>query len=584
MGYRPSVYVFTCSQSIISEAHIRNHLAESACLPCAYISKVLSIFVQMPTRVSTATKSGHLDSLPVKLIGLCLVLVHAASVMAGTCSAHGDHAAVCLRLIVVAPFAHDVIESRQIVCAHHEHQTLMTFVSKLWRSRLSQLHSRASKGVQLVAYNATLGLVDLNQPVRDSCIDPLVLVLWQTVPDHEYKAVIMPKGNTVGAAVRKLAHTVVSTMRQRHIQSFPKGDPRTLEYFMNVSEQQNLYTDLCFLQALKFNGYDPTMSTLEHSMTNWHGPADAKSVSTLQDGIRPSLGILALRLLWTQQAIETVRRIYPGPFWSDRCLFKRADRGSQRPHHCQTTTKELHWVRKDRMRSAPGFLRLAAGFVLGNQPVSPPEIQQQFASCAVVGNGPSVLWREQGSWIDAHEAVFRFNDATTAGYERHVGSRTTIRIVGADKYYTEDCAEVVFNRQPRDNTEAFLASAFPMEKLYAVPKDMRQACLMKLEGDLVSPVPTNGFVGLCLALHLCNSVSTFGFSNSSQFNRLEAAEHLGFQGMTVPGEPWHYDNSTDSCNNHPERTCVLGRRHLTTFKSEILFRETLALQHHICNY
>jgi len=52
-----------------------------------------------------------------------------------------------------------------------------------------------------------------------------------------------------------------------------------------------------------------------------------------------------------------------------------------------------------------------------------------YASCAVVGNGGSSLREPRGgAAIDRHEAVFRFNQAQTAGYEGFVGSKTTIRL------------------------------------------------------------------------------------------------------------------------------------------------------------
>lgn len=51
-----------------------------------------------------------------------------------------------------------------------------------------------------------------------------------------------------------------------------------------------------------------------------------------------------------------------------------------------------------------------------------------YRSCAVVGSSGSLLMHANGAAIDSHEAVFRFNAAPTAGYERHVGSRTTHRL------------------------------------------------------------------------------------------------------------------------------------------------------------
>jgi len=52
-------------------------------------------------------------------------------------------------------------------------------------------------------------------------------------------------------------------------------------------------------------------------------------------------------------------------------------------------------------------------------------------SCAVVSSAGILRRREYGEHIDANECVFRINRAPTAGYERHVGSRTTYDFVNS---------------------------------------------------------------------------------------------------------------------------------------------------------
>lgn len=49
-------------------------------------------------------------------------------------------------------------------------------------------------------------------------------------------------------------------------------------------------------------------------------------------------------------------------------------------------------------------------------------------SVAVVGNSGKLLHTNHGEAIDSHDAVIRFNWAPTEGYEKHVGTKTTIRI------------------------------------------------------------------------------------------------------------------------------------------------------------
>ena len=52
---------------------------------------------------------------------------------------------------------------------------------------------------------------------------------------------------------------------------------------------------------------------------------------------------------------------------------------------------------------------------------------KKHKTCALVYNSNELLSRDHGPKIDGHEAVFRFNNAPTTGFEKHVGGRTTYR-------------------------------------------------------------------------------------------------------------------------------------------------------------
>lgn len=58
-----------------------------------------------------------------------------------------------------------------------------------------------------------------------------------------------------------------------------------------------------------------------------------------------------------------------------------------------------------------------------------PVKQYVHSTCAVVSSSGSLKEGSRGREIDAHEAIFRFNDAPTAKYTKHVGTRTTYRIL-----------------------------------------------------------------------------------------------------------------------------------------------------------
>ncbi|KAK3279102.1 hypothetical protein CYMTET_13004 [Cymbomonas tetramitiformis] len=60
----------------------------------------------------------------------------------------------------------------------------------------------------------------------------------------------------------------------------------------------------------------------------------------------------------------------------------------------------------------------------------PPDLSAlaDWSTCAVVGGSATLQKQLKGAEIDRHSAVFRFNDAPVQGFERMVGSKTTIRI------------------------------------------------------------------------------------------------------------------------------------------------------------
>ncbi|KAL3896819.1 MAG: hypothetical protein SGPRY_013186 [Prymnesium sp.] len=53
----------------------------------------------------------------------------------------------------------------------------------------------------------------------------------------------------------------------------------------------------------------------------------------------------------------------------------------------------------------------------------------KFGTCAVVSNSGRLIGSKLGKKIDAHDAVFRLNEATVEGFEEDVGTKTTFRVV-----------------------------------------------------------------------------------------------------------------------------------------------------------
>eukprot|EP00249_Psilotum_nudum_P009498 c21974_g1_i1 orf=81-1133(+) len=69
---------------------------------------------------------------------------------------------------------------------------------------------------------------------------------------------------------------------------------------------------------------------------------------------------------------------------------------------------------------------------VGGVPSSSESNSKRYASCAVVGNSGILLQRRLGGFIDSHEMVIRLNNAKTGGFERFVGSKTTLAFVNSN--------------------------------------------------------------------------------------------------------------------------------------------------------
>lgn len=77
----------------------------------------------------------------------------------------------------------------------------------------------------------------------------------------------------------------------------------------------------------------------------------------------------------------------------------------------------------------PGAEKHQHSFVLATNPDMPIDLALKCNTCALVSSSGMLLGSNAGSQIDSADCVFRLNSAPTLGYERDVGSKTTVRVV-----------------------------------------------------------------------------------------------------------------------------------------------------------
>ena len=114
-----------------------------------------------------------------------------------------------------------------------------------------------------------------------------------------------------------------------------------------------------------------------------------------------------------------------------------------------------------------------------------------------------------GEDIDSHDMVFRFNSATTKGFEKHVGAKTTHRIANSRNYgFREYDGEAVVQHM---RNEASLSKLFrkrrkhPDLNLYGIHPALH-AWVDKSFSFLV----TSGLFGILIAAHRCHEIDLYG--------------------------------------------------------------------------
>ncbi|KAM3692861.1 hypothetical protein ACB098_08G119400 [Castanea mollissima] len=174
---------------------------------------------------------------------------------------------------------------------------------------------------------------------------------------------------------------------------------------------------------------------------------------------------------------------------------------------------------------------------------------ERYSSCAVVGNSGILLKSEYGELIDSHEFVVRLNNARTTGFERNVGSKTSVSFVNSNILhfcarregcfchpYGVDVPIVMYICQPvhfmdytvcNSTHKAALIVTDPrfdvlcarIVKYYSLKRFVEETG-KSLDEWAVARDGANfhyssGMQAVMLALGVCDKVSVFGFGKSS---------------------------------------------------------------------
>eukprot|EP00899_Mesostigma_viride_P014898 jgi/Mesvir1/23409/Mv21101-RA.1 len=178
----------------------------------------------------------------------------------------------------------------------------------------------------------------------------------------------------------------------------------------------------------------------------------------------------------------------------------------------------------------------------------------RYRTCAIVGNSGALLLKEYGREIDAHDMVYRFNQAPTKGYELHVGARSSHESLNGYwvKQLLDEHRGFRWNSRQRDTAivlfEMFEPWAFvwkskaqlaekdrwwksayvrlrrnhPDRKIismspvfvswaYQLYRDLRRRFQKLKLGRYPGEKPMSGFYAFLFALQICDEIDLYGF-------------------------------------------------------------------------
>lgn len=169
------------------------------------------------------------------------------------------------------------------------------------------------------------------------------------------------------------------------------------------------------------------------------------------------------------------------------------------------------------------------------------------STVSIVGNSGLVLTKEWGEEIDKSDIVVRFNHAPTEGYEKYVGSKTTLRIVnghcfgGTTDRKRNPSASPDF--LPLLPPQDILCKTFNTEEFYrGIMNNVNRHSIFFPSMEFMQDVskytpgqePTAGLVGLFLLLPFFSQINMYGFTfweNDYDYHYFEkvplAADKLG---------------------------------------------------------
>ena len=169
---------------------------------------------------------------------------------------------------------------------------------------------------------------------------------------------------------------------------------------------------------------------------------------------------------------------------------------------------------------------------------------------AIIGSSAMLLDTDYGKLIDTYDTIIRFNRAPVVGYEKHVGSKTTIRVANADTFSNTKVVDTRFPNADQTYPQYFISKQESISVIHAndnpngwynssehIHSTSNAFLLSRMLGIEVPGRPTVGL--LTISLLLINNIvpHLFGFG----LHEKSAATHY-----------WAKRDTTSVCHNYSE--------------------------------
>ena len=164
----------------------------------------------------------------------------------------------------------------------------------------------------------------------------------------------------------------------------------------------------------------------------------------------------------------------------------------------------------------PRVTNAAKKSIMAVLPQDDPFHGRVFNVCSLVGSSGSLLYFENGPEIDRSDLVIRFNHAPSTMYEKHVGSRTDLRISNGE--------HLGFNEKGNEKSlhhlrsKSFLARMMLYEKAFGKKRDMpylvHPGFTEYVANASLPYIASSGYFAILMAMEVCSHVNLYGFHSS----------------------------------------------------------------------